>query len=150
MGSWRDKNRVEQPKRVIPTKPLKFPPLAPPGTYPPAPLHPMNFPETHAPRPATPELPYVINAWCKPKPNAPAQWKNVNAYSKGFIFPGMKHEIRPRKPGDLGEYRDAIPGESIVLYDNSVIGRTGLQNAGVFVDDTTEALFRQWFDFGGV
>lgn len=169
MGWPWDNKRREPPKRVPPFKPnpvtpTVFAPKVSVSTVAvddgplteiaskPAPV-PAQTPkpvpvEQPAPAATTGEIPYSTQPrWCKPKPGVPAQWSRVNTYAKVFLFPGMKHEIRPRKPGDPGEYRDAIPGESITLYHNTFVGEPGNTSGSVFVDDTTEALFRAWFDY---
>lgn len=160
---WKDKNRQEQPQRQPPFAPIVRPPVVPSISEPLVPLPqkpsvytplPAPTPKPSVPIPITPnqqvdkEIAYSIQPrWCIPKPGCPEKWRNVNAYYKAFLFPGMKHEIRPRKPGDPGEYRDAIPGECIVLYKNTTVGEPGNPSGSVFVDDTTEMLFRQHFTF---
>lgn len=163
---WKDKNRPEQPHRKPPFKPVPEPlvrPPVPPSV--PEPLVPISstpavpspvIPQPPAPsQPVSPvppvntEIPYTTQPrWCKPKPGCPEKWLRANAFSKVFLYPGAKVEISPKGgPDGKGIYRDAIPGESIWLYQNTAPFQQGNPSGSVFVDDTTELLFRQHFDY---
>ena len=168
---WKDKNRKEQPHRKPPFKPTPVTPTEPVVKVPappsvPEPLTPISskpsVPTPITPTPVTPavpapvtptqpskEIPYTTNPrWCKPKPDCPEQWRKANAFAKVFLFPGSKVELAPKGgPDGKGIYRDAVPGESIWLYQNTAPFQTGNPSGSVFVDDTTEQLFRQYFDF---
>ena len=151
---WKDKNRKEQPKREWPSGvSVNSQPMSEPLPISQINSEPVPSNQTNEPvfsDVSVKPIPFTTNPrWCKPKSNCPAQWIRANAYAKVFLFPGSKIQISDKGgPDGKGVYRDTIVGECIWLYHNENMTREN-PSGSTFIDDTTEQLFRQCFDFEG-